>query len=158
MGVMNTCRFSYYPGHPLYHLYYVSKFEVLSLLRLARQDQAETSQLFVEYSRALGIVALFGPYNICTSNIMTILSFLPAGHFKYRSASFASSSFTFSHTIAAETEAVWYWTDRVAILSVLEHLIHLLLGGKRMIAQKILCLHAKNRTKIRQTDRLGLAT
>ena len=74
------------------HLFKVGSWPVICLLRLMKQDQSDVGQLFVEYTRALGIIAFFDSPELCVSIIMTVLSFLPA---ECRHVGSAYDSYTF---------------------------------------------------------------
>ena len=73
-GLQTATRFSYYPGHPLLHLYKVGRWPVICLQRLLKQDKSDVAQLLIEYTRALGIIAMFQHHELCGSTIFTILS------------------------------------------------------------------------------------
>ena len=133
------------------HLFNVGRWPVICLQRLMKQDQSDVAQLFAEYTRALGIIALFNPHEICVSTIMTVLSFLPAG---LRHVGSAHDSYTFQLRLSHPSHHI---LDRKSFLPVLSDALELVLGEQKAVAQKLLLLYARCRKRARLADRLGLA-
>ena len=150
-GLQTATRFSYYPGHPLLHLYEVGRWPVICLQRLLKQDKSDVAQLLVEYTRALGIIAMFEHLVLCGSTILTILSFLPAG---LRHVGSCYDSYTFRIRLSHPSHHI---LDRQFILPILSDMLELVLGGSNATAKKLLLLYARCRKRVRLTDRLGLA-
>ena len=151
-GFLPRSRWSYYPGHPLWHLHYVSRWPVLGLLRLKKQDFMDAAQLFVEYNRAFGVVNLISSPELNSSIILLILSFLPAD---FRSR----GSFFSTYTIRLEpASAQHHAMDRAGFLPILGDILELMLGNKPKVAKNILCLFvAKSRVMAKHSDRFGIA-
>jgi hypothetical protein len=150
LGYLTACRFSYYPGHPLLHLYSVGKWAIATLLRLKKQDRADIWQLFEEYHRALALIALFKDLEVNASIILGILDFLPAS-FRHVGSSFCS----YTVTLTSES-ANHHRIDKQSFQAILEAIVDLFLDLKHRSARKLLCFYAKKRLLVRYTDRLGL--
>jgi hypothetical protein len=151
LGYLTACRFSYYPGHPLLHLYSVGKWAIATLLRLKKQDRADIWQLFEEYHRALALIVLFKDLEISASIVLAILDFLPAS-FRHVGSSFCSYTVTLTDQLANH-----HRMDKQSFQSVLEAVVDLTLAQRHSSARKLLCFYAKKKPQIRYTDRLGLA-
>jgi hypothetical protein len=132
----------------LLHLYSVGKWTVATLLRLKQQDRADVWHLFEEYHRILALDVLFKDLEVSTSLILAILDFLPAS---FRRKFFIPTVFS------PTTERINHHVDKQSIQPALETIVDLVLAQKRLMARKLLCLFAKQRLRIRYTDRLGLA-
>jgi hypothetical protein len=150
LGYLTACRFSYYPGHPLLHLYSVGKWAIAALLRLKKQDRADIWQLFEEYHRALALIMLFGDLEVNASIVLAILDFLPAS-FRHVGSSFCSYTVTLTNELANH-----HRIDKQSFQSILETIVDLSLAQKHRFARKLLCFYAKKRLLLRYTDRLGL--
>jgi hypothetical protein len=148
LGYLTACRFSYYPGHPLLHLYCVGKWAVATLLRLKQQDRADVWHLFEEYHRVLALAVLFKDIEVSTSLILAILDFLPAS---FRRKFFVPTVFS------PTTETRNHRIDKQSIQPALATIVDMVLAQKQLVARRLLCLLVKQRLRIRYTDRLGLA-
>ena len=114
LGYLTACRFSYYPGHPLLHLYSVGKWAIATLLRLKKQDRADVWQLFEEYHRALALIVLFKDLEVNASIVLGILDFLPAS-FRHVGSSFCSYTVTLTNELTNH-----HRMDKKSFQSILE--------------------------------------
>ena len=76
-GILTKTRFSHYPGRPSSHLFFVGRWNICGLLKLAKHDHRVISQALMDFTCARGIIAWCKPVDLCTPAILVILSFLP---------------------------------------------------------------------------------
>ena len=129
-GIFSKTRFSYYPGHPLHHFFYVGKWPILALLALRNHEKATWALLFgiLNRTRALSVLDVLS--NVDVSTVRDILSFLvpPCS-----------------------------WCQNILFSDTVEDIVELTLDDKRQTAKRYLCLIAKCNSSSQLRDRFGLS-
>ena len=69
-GVLTRSRFSFYPGHPLYHLFFVGKWPIASLLIFNRFEKKSANLLRIGFLRLL---ALSTTMELCSLSVPVVL-------------------------------------------------------------------------------------
>jgi hypothetical protein len=129
-GILTGCRFSQYPGHPLFHLFYTGKWPIAALAFLHLEESIAQTMLFVNYHRILALsLSLFGFFELNIPVLRCVLSFLCHKQVP---------------TFAQYSE-------------LLDSVLDLVLCNKTKTAKRLVCLFAKTSRRIQQSDRFELS-
>ena len=74
-GTLVATRWSYYPGHPLFHLHYVGRWPVLALLGFKLLHWAARSRLLLNFTRVCAIARCSNFRNLTSPVVLDILDF-----------------------------------------------------------------------------------
>lgn len=74
-GTLSATRWSWYPGHPLFHLHYVGRWPVLALLGFKLLHWAARSRLLLNFTRVCAIAHCSDFRNLTSPVVLDILDF-----------------------------------------------------------------------------------